>query len=286
MAPTHRTSQCTMAMSPIRTITNDITSISSSDSQVLFTDKWHGIMLLVLITVVYAYNCCIWPHSAPWLCHQLEPSQMTSPQFWLGSSSDSQVLFTDKWHGIMLCHQMTWYKAMSPIRTITNDITSILCMRGQGLGMRLWVGVVRHILGPSCLMPRPHFSWGKGSGDYWAISWLCWINSIDFGQANEIVPHIPSMCISQWNRPYIIQACNQCLFKINTAHSADSEHQNQLSPDPFPHERWGLGTRLGTIVPRLSPTPFPWLHTWPLNPRFSGFPVLQSPKFMCIALSG
>ena len=181
---------------------------------------------------------------------------------------------------------MTWYKAMSPIRTITNDITSILCMRGQGLGMRLWVGVVRHILGPSCLMPRPHFSWGKGSGDYWAISWLCWINSIDFGQANEIVPHIPSMCISQWNRPYIIQACNQCLFKINTAHSADSEHQNQLSPDPFPHERWGLGTRLGTIVPRLSPTPFPWLHTWPLNPRFSGFPVLQSPKFMCIALSG
>jgi len=27
MAPTHRSSQCTMAMLPIRTITNDITSI-------------------------------------------------------------------------------------------------------------------------------------------------------------------------------------------------------------------------------------------------------------------
>ena len=33
-------------------------------------------------------------------------------------------------------------------------------------------------------MPRPNLtpslSQGKGSGDYWAISWMCWVSSIDF----------------------------------------------------------------------------------------------------------
>jgi len=33
-----------------------------------------------------------------------------------------------------------------------------------------WVGLV----------PRPAFSQGKGFGNYWAISWLCWLSSIDF----------------------------------------------------------------------------------------------------------
>jgi len=31
------------------------------------------------------------------------------------------------------------------------------------------------------LMPRPHLSWGKRSGNYWTFSWLCWVNSLDFG---------------------------------------------------------------------------------------------------------
>ena len=43
------------------------------------------------------------------------------------------------------------------------------------------------------LVPRPHLSQGKGSGDNSAISWLFWVNSLDFGQANEIVPQHPSM---------------------------------------------------------------------------------------------
>jgi len=36
--------------------------------------------------------------------------------------------------------------------------------------------------------PDPALWRGKGSGDYWAISWVCWVNnSLDFGQSNEIL---------------------------------------------------------------------------------------------------
>ena len=40
------------------------------------------------------------------------------------------------------------------------------------------------------LSPPPFMGW-KGSCNYWAISWLCWVNSLDFGQSNEIVPGHP-----------------------------------------------------------------------------------------------
>ena len=72
------------------------------------------------------------------------------------------------------------------------------------------------------LMPRPHpltlpshptLSRGKGSGDYR----LRWINTLDFGQSNEIMPCHPSVRINQWNRLFVIPACNQRSFKINTA---------------------------------------------------------------------
>jgi len=32
----------------------------------------------------------------------------------------------------------------------------------------------------SNIVPRPNLSQGKGSGDYWAISWMCSVSSIDF----------------------------------------------------------------------------------------------------------
>ena len=162
---------------------------------------------------------------------------------------------------------------LSTTKKLLNSRQTLCCMRGQGLGTRLWVDVVRHILGPSSLMPRPHLSWGKGSGDYWVISWLCWINSLDFWQANETGPTSSKHVTNVYIKSILLTWQTQ-------------NNQNQLSPDPFPHERWGLGMRLvGTIVPRPSPTLFPWLHTWTLNPWFSGFPALQSP-FICIALSG
>jgi len=74
------------------------------------------------------------------------------------------------------------------------------------------------------IVPRPHLSQGKGSGDNSAISWLFWVNSLDFGQANEIEPRHPSM---------------QSMFAQN-----HNQEIAQLSPDPFPCERWGLGMRL------------------------------------------
>jgi len=43
--------------------------------------------------------------------------------------------------------------------------------------------------------------------------------------ASEIVPRHLSMCVSQWNRPYIIQAY-QCSCKINTADSAQPRNHS------------------------------------------------------------
>jgi len=73
---------------------------------------------------------------------------------------------------------------------------------------------------PLVSCPDPALSRGKGSGDYWASSWLCRVNSLGFGQTNEIVPCHASVRINQWNRSYVLQACNQRSFKINTAESA------------------------------------------------------------------
>ena len=69
-----------------------------------------------------------------------------------------------------------------------------------------------------------------------AISWLCWVNSLDFGQANEMVPHHPSMRISQRNRPYI-----SCKHVINVGSKSIllTRHNQEITalwPDPFPCE--------------------------------------------------
>ena len=88
--------------------------------------------------------------------------------------------------------------------------------------------------------PDPTLSWGKGSGDYGTVSWLCWVNSLDFGQSNEIVPRHPSVRINQWNKPYIMQARNQHSFKIYTAELAQPRKRSIVT-DPFPCERAGSG---------------------------------------------
>ena len=66
----------------------------------------------------------------------------------------------------------------------------------------------------------------------WAISWLCWVNSLDFGQANEIVPRHPSMRISQWNS---LTSCKHVInvrSKINTAESAQPRNPS-IATRPF-----------------------------------------------------
>ena len=90
--------------------------------------------------------------------------------------------------------------------------------------------------------PGPTLSRGKGSGDYWAISWLCWVNSLDFGQSNEIVPRHPSVRMNQWNRPYVMQASNQRSFKINTAESAQPRNHSIVTR-PFSSWEGGVWAR-------------------------------------------
>ena len=42
--------------------------------------------------------------------------------------------------------------------------------------------------------PDPTLSRGKGSGDHWAISWLCQVSSLDTEQPNEIALRHATMC--------------------------------------------------------------------------------------------
>ena len=49
---------------------------------------------------------------------------------------------------------------------------------------------------------------------------------IDFGQAIETVQHHPSVRVNQGNGSYIMQACNQRWFKINTADSAQPRNRS------------------------------------------------------------
>jgi len=105
---------------------------------------------------------------------------------------------------------------------------------------KFWTEVA-HTLSPYalvtlCCCPDPTLSWGKGSGDYWAISWLCWVSSLVFGQANEIVP-----CHSSIFNPKSI---------LLTQHSKEIA---QLAIRPFSSwegKRWDLGTRLPMPTPQ------------------------------------
>jgi len=65
-----------------------------------------------------------------------------------------------------------------------------------------------HLHKPS-LVPRPHLLTGKRV--WWLLSDFLVVLSQQswFGQSNEIVSRLPSMHINQWNRSYIVQACNQ-----------------------------------------------------------------------------
>ena len=87
------------------------------------------------------------------------------------------------------------------------------------------------------LCPDPTLSWGKGSGDYWVVPWLCWVNSLDFGQANK-----NSKCVTN-EMTYLMQACNQCSFITNTADLAQPRNRSIVTKPFFFMRGWGLGMR-------------------------------------------
>ena len=85
--------------------------------------------------------------------------------------------------------------------------------------------------------------------NYWAISWLCWVNSLDFGQAYEIVLRRPNMHISQWNIPR--HASIQLTFvQKSILLSRNNKEIAQQSPDlfNFPRERVGSGCETTSLA--------------------------------------
>ena len=110
-----------------------------------------------------------------------------------------------------------------PVSTLTNKqrtqnaFPSKLHMHnGQAWTLTFVASKWRHVRTALVLCPDSSLSWGKGSGDYWAISWSCWVSRIDFVQPNECHSIV---CVNQWNtcRSYIMQTCKQRSFQINTA---------------------------------------------------------------------
>ena len=99
--------------------------------------------------------------------------------------------------------------------------------------------------------PDPTLSRGKGSGDHWAIPWLCRVSSLDTEQPNEIVLHHATMCstdrpiCSLMPRPHP-RFCNatevtwlMAFCWLDTTKESLNGHQT-----PFLMRGCGLGTRL------------------------------------------
>ena len=103
----------------------------------------------------------------------------------------------------------------------------------------------------------PTLSWGRGSGDYWALPWLCWVSNLDFWVYKwMIIPLDSAISLAS------IKACmTLCYFiglfriKLLTWHNQES---TQWSPDPFPCEK--AASEHETISSYDSPA-----ASWPYN---------------------
>ena len=133
---------------------------------------------------------------------------------------------------------------------LQNEKPAVLITRALPYQSFTWLGQCARVPGRGLSRSQTPPVMRKGSGDYWVMSWLYRVNSLDFGQADEIVLHHPSICVGQWNRPYIIQACNQSWFKINTADSAQPRNHSIVTRS-FPLWETGSGhkTRMWVLIP-------------------------------------
>ena len=79
-----------------------------------------------------------------------------------------------------------WYEPYSQVWNheplCTAPTTRSLQLADQSFSTSIKNGLYKPSYCWSCssLLPRPLLSRGKWSGDYWAISWLYWLSSIDF----------------------------------------------------------------------------------------------------------
>ena len=92
--------------------------------------------------------------------------------------------------------------------------------------------------------PDPTLSQGKGSGDYWALPWLCQVSNLDFWISEWLCLY--DVALFHWLASTLVWlcaislACSESI--LLTRHNQESA---QWSPDPFSRERVGvLGTRL------------------------------------------
>ena len=95
--------------------------------------------------------------------------------------------------------------------------------------------------------PDPTLSWGRGSGYYWLLPWLCRISNLDFWTSEWLPLH--DVELFHWPvstlvwRCAISLACSELI--LLTRHNQESA---QWSPDPFPPERVGSETKAGVLV--------------------------------------
>jgi len=93
----------------------------------------------------------------------------------------------DHW-SILYIHSSLYYKwQVCGVRVIFSDRENSLWLAAHDtmilLAQIIYDLVTDQLIDatwPVVSCPDPAFSWGKGSGDYWAVAWLCWLSSIDF----------------------------------------------------------------------------------------------------------
>ena len=119
-----------------------------------------------------------------------------------------------------------------------------------------------HITDPSelALYPDPAHSQWTGFGDYWAISWLCWVSSINFLANTDYTP--------AWCKAYFIDLCTRLddvayFIGLSKIKSVDSEQLNSHQTLFLVRGRggWGLEDQ-GWQVEKL----FDGMPTLPTHP--------------------
>ena len=93
-----------------------------------------------------------------------------------------------------------------------------LLLRGWRLGIRLgcaWFSLFHVFIFSLCFLNSCIVvctNWGRVETE-----------GLDFGQASEIVLHHPSDCVNQWNRHYVMPACNQS-WEVGSGHNTTCKH--------------------------------------------------------------
>ena len=118
-----------------------------------------------------------------------------------------------------------------------------------------------------------HIFEGKGSGDYWVISWLCRVSSIDFDQALITCLHaigpISLIYVNDWMMRHYFTG----LSKIKTAVSAQPKQLLNSHQTLLLMRAWGLSMRLfcccyGTLpsaMPIILQTSVLLFQSWCMN---------------------